>query len=78
MDNENIFTLTDEDGNEKWEQLGDLYHGTARCNDYDSNLFNGVDKSINTDRWRSSQVYHGMNANSTIKNVIAAYKNSLT
>lgn len=74
-----VFTqITDENNNVKWEQLGDLYHGTALCNDYDSNIFNGIDKSINTDRWRSSQVYHGVKSNSTIKNVITGYRNSLS
>lgn len=73
-----VFTqVTDADGNTKWEQLGDLYHGTSQCNDYDSNIFNGFDPSINTDRWRSSQVYHGVRSGSTIKNVITGYKNSI-
>ena len=70
-----VFTqVTDDAGNKKWEQLGDLYHGTSVCNDYDSNIFNGFNPSINTDRWRSSQVYHGVKSNSTIENVIAGYK----
>ncbi len=73
-----VFTqVTDADGATKWEQLGELYHGTSQCNDYDSNIFNGFDQSINTDRWRSSQVYHGIKSGSTIKNVINGYKNSL-
>ena len=73
-----VFTqVTDADGNIKWEQLGELYHGTAQCNDYDSNIFNGFDPSINTDRWRSSQTYHNVKSGSTIKNVITGYKNSL-
>jgi len=72
-----VFTqVTDGNGNKNWEQLGDLYHGTAQCNDYDSNIFNGFDRSINTDRWRSSQTYHGVKSNSTIENVIKGYKNS--
>lgn len=70
-----VFTqVTDAAGNTTWEQLGELYHGTATCNDYDSNIFNGFDPSINTDRWRSSQTYHNVRANSTIKNVIQGYK----
>ena len=72
-----VFTqVTDSGGKTTWEQLGDLYHGTAQCNDYDSNIFNGFDRSINTDRWRSSQAYHGVKSNSTIENVIKGYKNS--
>ena len=74
-----VFTqTTDANGNKTWEQLGDLYHGTATCNDYDSNIFNGLDKSINTDSWRSSQTYHSVKSNSTIENVIKGYKNSLS
>lgn len=70
-----VFTQTTaSDGTVKWEQLGDLYHGTAQCNDYDSNIFNGFDPSINTDRWRSSQTYHGVKSNSTIEAVITGYK----
>jgi len=73
-----VFTqVTDADGTTKWEQLGELYHGTSQCNDYDSNIFNGFDQSINTDRWRSSQAYHNVKSGSTIKNVIDGYKNSL-
>lgn len=73
-----VFTqVTDADGNTKWEQLGELYHGTAQCNDYDSNIFNGFDHSINTDRWRSSQKYYNVKANSTIESVITGYKNSV-
>lgn len=73
-----VFTqVTDADGTTKWEQIGELYHGTSQCNDYDSNIFNGFDQSINTDRWRSSQTYHGIKSGSTIKNVIRGYKNSL-
>jgi len=73
-----VFTqVADADGTTKWEQLGELYHGTSQCNDYDSNIFNGFDQSINTDRWRSSQTYHGVNSGSTIENVIRGYKNSL-
>lgn len=69
-----VFTkVTDANGNTKWEQLGELYHGTAQCNDYDSNIFNGFDQSINTDRWRSSQTYHNVKSNSTIENVIKGY-----
>lgn len=72
-----VFTqVVDSNGTTKWEQLGDLYHGTSQCNDYDSNIFNGFDQSINTDRWRSSQAYHGVKSGSTIKNVISGYKNS--
>ena len=69
-----VFTQVTVDGKTQWEQLGELYHGTARCNDYDSNIFNGFDPSINTDNWRSSQTYHNVKSNSTIENVIAGYK----
>lgn len=73
-----VFTqVTDADGTSKWEQLGELYHGTSQCNDYDSNIFNGFDQSINTDRWRSSQTYHNVKSGSTIENVIKGYKNSI-
>lgn len=73
-----VFTqVTDTDGTTKWEQLGELYHGTSQCNDYDSNIFNGFDQSINTDRWRSSQAYHGVKSGSTIESIITGYKNSL-
>ena len=73
-----VFTqVTDADGTTKWEQLGDLYHGTSQCNDYDSNIFNGFDQSINTDRWRSSQAYHNVASNSTIKSIISGYKKTL-
>lgn len=73
-----VFTqVTDTDGTTKWEQLGELYHGTSQCNDYDSNIFNGFDQSINTDRWRSSQAYHGVKSGSTLENVIKGYKNSI-
>jgi len=70
-----VFTqVTASDGTQKWEQLGDLYHGTSQCNDYDSNIFNGFDPSINTDRWRSSQAYHNVKSGSTIEAVITGYK----
>lgn len=70
-----VFTqVTASDGTTKWEQLGDLYHGTATCNDYDSNIFNGFDRSLNTDSWRSSQQYHNVKKNSKISAVIAGYK----
>jgi hypothetical protein len=73
-----VFTpVSDADGITKWEQLGELYHGTSQCNDYDSNIFNGFDQSINTDRWRSSQAYHGVKSGSTLENVIKGYKNSI-
>ncbi len=73
-----VFTqVTDENGKITWEQYGELYHGTASCNDYDSNIFNGFDPSINTDSWRSSKVYHNVKNNSTIENVIKGYKNSV-
>lgn len=73
-----VFTqVADADGTTKWEQLGELYHGTSQCNDYDSNIFNGFDQSINTDRWRSSQVYHNVKSGSTLENVIKGYKNSV-
>lgn len=73
-----VFTqVTDAEGNTTWEQLGELYHGTSQCNDYDSNIFNGFDPSINTDRWRSSQTYHNVKSGSTIENVIKGYKNSV-
>ncbi len=70
-----VFTqVTSSDGTVKWEQLGDLYHGTSQCNDYDSNIFNGFDPSVNTDRWRSSQAYHNVKSGSTIEAVITGYK----
>ncbi|MBR7142502.1 MAG: hypothetical protein IKD06_03075 [Clostridia bacterium] len=73
-----VFTqLTNADGTITWEQLGELYHGTSQCNDYDSNIFNGFDQSINTDRWRSSQAYHNVKSGSTLENVIKGYKNSI-
>ncbi len=73
-----VFTqVTDANGTTTWSQLGELYHGTSQCNDYDSNIFNGFDQSINTDRWRSSQAYHGVKSGSTIKNIITGYQNSL-
>lgn len=73
-----VFTqVTDADGKTTWEQYGELYHGTASCNDYDSNIFNGFDPSINTDSWRSSEMYHNVKNNSTIENVIKGYKNSI-
>ena len=73
-----VFTqVTAADGTKKWEQLGDLYHGTATCNDYDSNIFNGTDPSLNTDSWRSSQAYHGVKKNSNISAVIKGYKKSV-
>ena len=74
-----VFTqVADANGTTTWEQLGELYHGTSQCNDYDSNIFNGFDQSINTDRWRSSQTYHNVKSGSTIENVIKGYKNSLS
>lgn len=73
-----VFTqVSDANGTTKWEQLGELYHGTSQCNDYDSNIFNGFDQSINTDRWRSSQAYHNVKSGSTLENVIKGYKNSI-
>ena len=73
-----VFTqVSHADGTVKWEQLGDLYHGTSQCNDYDSNILNGFDQSINTDRWRSSQAYHGVKSGSTLENVVKGYKNSI-
>ena len=70
-----VFTqVTDANGKTTWEQLGDLYHGTATCNDYDSNIFNGMDRSLNTDSWKSSQAYHGVKKSSTIEKVIEGYK----
>ena len=73
-----VFTqVTDADGTTKWEQLGELYHGTATCNDYDSNIFNGIDRSLNTDSWKSSQAYHGVRSGSNIESVIAGYKKSV-
>ena len=71
-----VFTqvTSSSDGTVKWEQLGDLYHGTSQCNDYDSNIFNGFDPSVNTDRWRSSQAYHNVKSGSTIEAVITGYK----
>ena len=71
-----VFTQVTVDGTTKWEQIGDLYHGTATCNDYDSNIFNGFDPSINTDSWRSSQVYHNVKKNSKIGAVITGYRKS--
>ena len=73
-----VFTqVTAADGTKKWEQLGDLYHGTASWNDYDSNIFNGIDRSLNTDSWKSSQEYHGVKKSSDISAVIKGYKKSV-
>lgn len=69
--------VTAADGTTTWEQFGDFYHGTGSCNDYDTNIFNGFDPSINTDSWRSSEAYHGVKKNSKISAVIAGYKKTL-
>ena len=72
-----VFTQVTVDGKTTWEQLGDLYHGTGSCNDYDSNIFNGFDPSINTDSWKSSQAYHGVKKSSKIDAIIKAYKKTI-
>lgn len=67
-----VFTCRD--GGE-WEQIGDLYLGTATRNGY-VYPHTGSDHSFNTDSWRSSEAYHNINSGSTIEQVIAAYKRS--
>ena len=56
------------------------YYTTDRVNPEQKNLMvsiNGFDQSINTDRWRSSQAYHGVKSGSTLENVIKGYKTSI-
>ncbi|MBE5747657.1 MAG: hypothetical protein E7352_05760 [Clostridiales bacterium] len=64
-------TFTKIDGGE-WTQLGDMYEGTATTNNYSGSFF-GAKNSFNTDTWRSSYTYHGVGANSTLKNILLAY-----
>lgn len=72
-----VFTqVVQADGTPKWVQLGDLYHGTAQGNDYTYSTLFTYDYSLNTDTWKSSEVYHGVRKNSSISAVITGYKNS--
>jgi hypothetical protein len=72
-----VFKLVGEDanGNQIWEQYGELYHGIADCNDYSVSILDwGFDPSLNTDSWESSQVYHGVKAGKDLSTVIKAYE----
>jgi hypothetical protein len=73
-----VFTqVVQADGNPKWVQLGELYRGTATCNDYNGRILpRDPAYSLNTDSWKSSAVYHGVRKNSSISAVITGYKNS--
>jgi hypothetical protein len=73
-----VFTqVVQADGNPKWVQLGELYRGTATCNDYNGRFLpRDPGYSLNTDSWKSSAVYHGVKKSSSISAVITGYKNS--
>lgn len=64
-------TYTSTDGGTTWTQIGELFHGYASLNDYDGG--SGTD-SFDTGTWRSSNVYNGVAAGSTISNVVKSYK----
>ena len=67
-----VFTRNSADG--EWYQLGEMYEGQAQVNNYSgNNLFNNPN-SFDTDTWKSTQVYHGAAAGSTIDQIVSAYK----
>ena len=59
-----------------WEQIGEMYQGTAETNNYSYGNW-GSPNSFNTDTWRASLPYYGVAAgsNASITAVITAYLN---
>ncbi len=64
-----VFTVN-EDGT--WTQIGDMYTGRGRINDYSGGSGEG---SVNTDTWESTQAYGSAAAGSSISQVIRANVN---
>lgn len=62
-----VFT---KDSTGEWVQVGDIFAGEARTNNYSGWYGSG---SFNTESWRSTQVYHGVAAGSSINNVMNGY-----
>ena len=58
-----------------WVQIGQLYEGTARSNNYKGEIF-GTHNSFNTDTWETAVAYHGVAAGSSIDTLLAAIPES--
>lgn len=58
------------DGSGDWVQIGDIFAGEARTNNYSGWFGSG---SFNTESWRSTQVYYDVASRSDIKDVISGY-----
>ena len=54
-----------------WVQIGQLYEGTAKSNNYKGELF-GTHNSFNTDTWETVNAYHGVAAGATVNQLLAA------
>lgn len=54
----------------EWKQIGDIFAGEARTNNYSGWYGSG---SFNTESWRSTQAYYGIAVRSGISNVIGGY-----
>ena len=62
-----VFT---KDTSGQWVQIGEIFAGEARTNDYSGWAGSG---SFNTERWRSTQTYKGAAVGSDINTVISKY-----
>ncbi len=56
-----------------WQQIGDIFAGEARTNNYSGGLGSG---SFNTETWRSTAVYYTLKTGSGISDLMKAYVNS--
>lgn len=64
--------FTSYDGGTTWEQLGEMYQGTASVVEYDGSSGNG---SFSTDTWTSGDNnYYNTGTDATIEEILAAYK----
>ena len=52
-----------------WQQIGDIFAGEAQTNDYSGWTGSG---SFNTETWRSTAVYHGLNTGAGIDDLMNA------
>ena len=67
--------FTSYDGGTTWKQLGEMYQGTATTNNYENGSW-GTRNSFNTDTWKTSVKYYNLAVNSTLEQVMTAYKNT--
>ena len=64
-----VFTKASADA--EWVQIGQMFEGTATANNYEGSWFGSMN-SFNTDTWKSSAKYYGINSGANIETLVSA------